>query len=91
MPTSEPFSASGTSLGGAMCVVTGGLGFIGSNLVHRLCALGAAVRVIDAHVPDHGGDPRNLDGLSGVEVLMADIGNEQVGPMPTSCSTSPGR
>lgn len=73
-----PSAAAGPSLRGAVCVVTGGLGFIGSNLVHRLCSLGARVRVVDAHVPDHGGDPRNLHGLSGVDVLVADIGDERV-------------
>ena len=53
------------------CVVTGGLGFIGSNLVHRLVAEGVTVRVIDAVVAEHGANRRNLDGLEGlgVEVL----------------------
>ena len=64
------------ALRGARCVVTGGLGFIGSNVVHRLAAEGASVIVIDALVPEHGGDPRNLDGLppgADVEVVVADI------------------
>jgi UDP-glucose 4-epimerase len=56
------------------CVVTGGLGFIGSNLVHRLVDLGASVTVIDGLIPKHGGDRRNLDGLNAnVEVVVADI------------------
>jgi UDP-glucose 4-epimerase len=68
-------------MGAATCVVTGGLGFIGSNVAHRLVASGARVRVVDAMVPSHGGDRRNLDGLDGldgVEVLEADIGDERV-------------
>jgi UDP-glucose 4-epimerase len=60
-------------LAGTTCVVTGGLGFIGSNLVHRLAAEGAEVRVVDALVPDHGGDVRNVAGLE-IEVVVSDIG-----------------
>lgn len=76
-------SATGVSLrdrvDGAVCVVTGGLGFIGSNLVHLLAAAGARVRVVDALVPAHGGDERNLDGVQGdVDVLVADIGDDRV-------------
>jgi UDP-glucose 4-epimerase len=62
------------ALGGTTCVVTGGLGFIGSNLVHRLVRAGACVRVVDALVPEHGGNRRNLDGLD-VEVHVLDIGD----------------
>jgi UDP-glucose 4-epimerase len=64
------------------CVVTGGLGFIGSNVVHRLCRSGASVIVVDSLVPQHGGDPSNLDGLtvgSDVDVVDADIGADEVG------------
>ena len=67
------------SLSRAVCVVTGGLGFIGSNLVHRLTSLGATVRVIDALVPTHGGNLHNLDGVAGtVDVLESDIGDDRV-------------
>ena len=33
--------------GRALCLVTGGAGFIGSNLVHKLVELDARVRVLD--------------------------------------------
>jgi UDP-glucose 4-epimerase len=67
---------------GARCVVTGGLGFIGSNLVHALDALGADIVVLDGLVPEHGGNPRNLDGLvRPVRTVVTDIGDtERVAP-----------
>jgi UDP-glucose 4-epimerase len=55
-------------------MVTGGLGFIGSNLVRRLIREGATVRVVDALVPSHGGDVRNVDGLA-VETIVDEIGS----------------
>jgi UDP-glucose 4-epimerase len=65
-------------LSSAVCVVTGGLGFIGSNLVHELVEQGATVRIIDALVEGHGGDRRNVDGLS-VDIVEAEIGDASVG------------
>jgi UDP-glucose 4-epimerase len=55
------------ALRGARCVVTGGLGFIGSNLVHALHGAGARVAVVDALVARHGGHRRNLEGLPTVD------------------------
>lgn len=57
---------------GKRCIVTGGLGFIGSNVVHALCAAGADVTVVDALVPTHGGDRRNVGGLD-VEIIPVRI------------------
>jgi UDP-glucose 4-epimerase len=55
-------------------LVTGGLGFIGSNLVHRLHALGARVMVVDALVPGHGGNRANLAGIEqDVEIIVGDL------------------
>lgn len=59
------------------CLVTGGVGFIGSNLVHTLVALGATVRVVDALVAGHGGDLRNVAGVD-VDVLTTGIGDPAV-------------
>ena len=64
-------------LASTTCVVTGGLGFIGSNLTRCLVQAGARVRVVDALVPTHGGDRRNLEGI-GAEVLIADLGDPEV-------------
>lgn len=61
-------------------MVTGGLGFIGSNLVHRLVAGGATVRIVDALVDGHGGNPRNVDGLD-VDALVATIDDPRVGDL----------
>ena len=64
-------------LASTTCVVTGGLGFIGSNLTRQLVAAGARVRVVDALVPTHGGDRRNLEGID-ADILVADLGDPEV-------------
>ena len=49
--------------------------------MHRLCHSGASVIVVDSLVPEHGGDPANLDDLPAdrdVDVLLADIGAAEV-------------
>ena len=57
---------------GSSCVVTGGLGFIGSNLALALHAGGARVTVVDSLVPRHGGNPRNVEDAP-LELVHADI------------------
>jgi UDP-glucose 4-epimerase len=47
---------------GCRVLVTGGLGFIGSNLARRLVDLGADVVAADAMIPDYGGNMFNIDG-----------------------------
>ena len=64
---------------GTQCVVTGGLGFIGSNLALALAAAGAHVTVVDASIPTHGANPCNLKGAEGhIDVVHADIGDDGV-------------
>ncbi len=70
-----PLAAMAGHLDGRRCLVTGGLGFIGSNLTIALRAAGAEVVVVDRLVPQHGGDRRNLAGTDGVDVVVADIGD----------------
>ncbi|MET0324202.1 MAG: NAD-dependent epimerase/dehydratase family protein [Ilumatobacteraceae bacterium] len=77
-PTSSAAPRFAVDLTGARCVVTGGLGFIGSGVVHRLVDLGASVVVVDSLVSEHGGSRDNVVGLHDVEVLVADIGDPDV-------------
>jgi UDP-glucose 4-epimerase len=59
---------------GRRALITGGLGFIGSNLARRLVALGAEVTVVDSLIPEYGGNAFNLDGVAGrVKVNVSDI------------------
>ena len=48
---------------GKRVLVTGGAGFVGSNMAHRLCGLGAKVTVVDAMIPDTGANLFNLEGI----------------------------
>jgi UDP-glucose 4-epimerase len=59
---------------GKRVLITGGLGFIGSNLARRLVALGARVAVVDSMVPEYGGNRRNLAGFArDVRIHIADV------------------
>jgi UDP-glucose 4-epimerase len=58
-------------------LITGGLGFIGSNLARRLADLGARVTVIDSLIPEYGGKLFNLAGYEDrVRVNIADVRDE---------------
>ena len=62
---------------GSKCLVTGGLGFIGSNVALSLAAGGAQVRVLDALIGQHGGDVRNIDpSVKGISVTRGNIADE---------------
>jgi UDP-glucose 4-epimerase len=55
-------------------LVTGGLGFVGSNLCRRLADLGARVTAVDSLLPDYGGNLFNLDGYEQkVRINIADV------------------
>jgi UDP-glucose 4-epimerase len=55
-------------------MVTGGLGFIGSTLARHLVDLGADVLIVDALIPDYGGNRFNIEGVADrVTVDVTDI------------------
>ena len=59
---------------GKRVMVTGGMGFIGSNLARRLAALRARVLLVDSLIPQYGGNPFNIAGIEHrVRVNIADI------------------
>jgi nucleoside-diphosphate-sugar epimerase len=70
----EDLASCAERFAGTLCVVTGGLGFIGSNLALALAAAGARVRVIDALIPSHGGNRHNIaPAANDIAVVVADI------------------
>lgn len=58
-------------------LITGGLGFIGSNLAHRLVELGAEVLIVDSLIPEYGGNVFNVHGIEErLRVNIADVRDE---------------
>jgi UDP-glucose 4-epimerase len=59
---------------GRHVMITGGLGFIGSNLARRLVDLGAHVLLVDSLIPDYGGNLFNIRGIEDrLRVNVADV------------------
>jgi UDP-glucose 4-epimerase len=59
---------------GRRVMITGGLGFIGSNLAHHLVELGADILLIDSLLPGYGGNLFNIADIEDrVRVNIADI------------------
>ena len=59
---------------GCRALITGGLGFIGSNLARRLADCGARVLLVDSLVPEYGGNHFNIQDLADrVQVNISDV------------------
>ena len=55
-------------------LITGGLGFIGSNLARRLVGLGAQVMLVDSLIPEYGGNLFNISDIEDkVKVEISDV------------------
>ena len=61
-------------------LVTGGAGFLGSNLCHALAERGARVVALDGFLFGGGANPANLDGAN-VELVRADIRDVDLRPL----------
>jgi UDP-glucose 4-epimerase len=58
-------------------LITGGLGFIGSNLARSLVAAGGRVMLVDSLIPEYGGSLANIDGIEDkVAVNISDVRDE---------------
>mgnify|MGYP000492271182 CR=1 FL=1 len=59
---------------GAKVLITGGLGFIGSNLAERLVGMGADVLLLDSLTPEYGGNLHNIAGFEDkVKINISDV------------------
>jgi UDP-glucose 4-epimerase len=58
-------------------LITGALGFIGSNLARRLTGLGARVLLVDSLIPEYGGNLFNIAGIEDrVRLNISDVRDE---------------
>jgi len=58
-------------------LITGGLGFIGSNLGIRLVELGAEVTLVDSLIPEYGGNLWNVETIrKDVRINISDVRDE---------------
>ena len=61
-------------------LITGGLGFVGSNLAIKLVNLGARVSLLDAMIPDYGGNLFNIEPIKDkVKVSFSNITDIKIG------------
>ncbi len=66
-----------TSFADKNILITGGLGFIGSNLACRLAQLGAEVTLVDSLIPEYGGNLFNVEPVKDqLRINIADVRDE---------------
>lgn len=59
-------------------MITGGLGFLGSNLAHRLVDTASSILLVDAMLPLYGGNLFNIENIKNkVKIEIADIRDEE--------------
>jgi UDP-glucose 4-epimerase len=59
---------------GSRVLITGGMGFLGSNLSRCLVNLGADVTIVDSLIPSYGGNPFNISDIQEqVHLNIADV------------------
>ena len=62
---------------GKKVLITGGLGFIGSSLAHRLVEMGAHIVLVDSLIPEYGGNLFNIEDIKDkVMINIADVRDE---------------
>ena len=62
------------SFSGANVLITGGAGFIGSNLARTLVAMNAKVTLVDSFIPEYGGNLENIACIRDrVQLNIADV------------------
>ena len=67
---------------GARVLITGGLGFIRSNLARCLVNAGARVALVDSLIPQYGGNPFNIHDIeSRVSVNICDVRDSHALPL----------
>ena len=65
------------SFRGKKVLITGGAGFIGSNLAHRMVQEGADVMLLDSMIEGYGANLHNLDGIKDrVHINFSDMRDE---------------
>lgn len=64
---------------GKEVLITGGLGFIGSNIAHHLVDAGAKVTILDTMLPLYGGNEFNVADIKDkIKVVIGDIRDEKL-------------
>lgn len=62
---------------GRKVLITGGIGFIGSNLARKLVNLGADVLIVDSLIPEYGGNLFSISDIKDrVQVNISDVRDE---------------